>query len=145
MHRGCLAATTCPTAALAALNNCRAYLANPVATYIRPGYQALGLQYDAYVMADFAVGGIANTSGLSANNALLMEIIEERYVTLIGQIEQYNDIRRTKNKLGIHPITGTALPQRCLYPQSEINTNPNTPTSAAAGLFVETTANKTAY
>lgn len=134
-----------PVAALSALNDYRAYLADPAATYIRSGYHSSGLQYDPYLITDFAPGGIANQGALSANEALLVEILEERYITFIGQIEQFNDVRRTKNILGIPPVTGTKLPQRYLYPQSEINTNPNTPKLGGGDLFTETPVNTTPY
>jgi starch-binding outer membrane protein, SusD/RagB family len=133
------------TSALAALNAYRAYLANPATTYIRSGYFPKGIKYDPYVIADFSPGGIANPTTLSQQEALLIEILEERYVTFIGQIEEFNDVRRTKNKLGIPPVTGTKLPQRYLYPQSEINTNPNTPKLASGDLFKETPVNTTPY
>lgn len=70
--------------------------------------------FDQYVAADFA-----------DNNALLKEILVEKYVSLYGQIEAFNDVRRTNNLIGVKPYTGTTLPQRFLYPQSEINTNTN--------------------
>ena len=42
------------------------------------------IQYDAYVSADFASGGMENSDGVSAETALLREIIEERYVSGFG-------------------------------------------------------------
>jgi len=131
--------------ALAALNEYRAYLQNEDETYIKSGYHSLGLKYEPYTAADFAAVGIANTGAATANGALLLEILEERYVTFIGQTEQFNDVRRTKNALGITPTSGTKLPQRLLYPQSEINTNPNTPVLASGDLFAETPVNTTPY
>jgi hypothetical protein len=96
-------------------------------------------------MADFAPGGIANPGSLTAQQALLTEVLEERYITFIGQTEQFNDVRRTKNFLGIPAVTGSKLPQRFLYPQSEINTNPNTPKLSSGDLFIETPVNATPY
>lgn len=131
--------------ALAALNTLRAYL-NTGAT-IGAGYQPDGLMYDSYDLTDFDPGGIVNPtgSGLTPENALLTEILKEKYVTLIGQIEQFNDVRRTKNFLNIPPVRGTSLPQRFLYPQDEINTNPNTPVLTTADLFTPTPVNTTPY
>lgn len=130
--------------ALNALNTFRAYMNN--GGYINTGYRAAGLKYEPYQAIDFLpLVGIANPGGLSQNEALLMEILKERYVTLIGQIEQFNDVRRTKNKLGIPPITGTKIPQRFFYPQSEINTNRNTPKLSSSDLFKETPVNTTPY
>lgn len=131
--------------ALAALNTERAYL--NTGANISTGYIPDGLTYDPYVLTDFDPGGIANPtgSGLSQQDALLTEILKEKYVTLIGQIEQFNDVRRTKNFLNIPPVRGTTLPQRFLYAQDEINTNPNTPVLTTADLFTPTPANSTPY
>lgn len=64
------------------------------------------------------------------NAALLMEILTEKYISTYGQIEVFNDIRRTDNYIGV-PIkagaVGTKIPERLLYPQSELNANPNVP------------------
>ncbi len=70
-------ATPDPLKALAALNTFRAYLADENKTYIKTGYHALGLMYDAYTLLDFAPGGIANRGTLSANQALLLEILQD--------------------------------------------------------------------
>src|SRR5690606_7286955 len=51
------------------------------------------VQYDPYLSGDFANGGMENPDGLSADDALLREILEERYVTFFGQIEGFNDTR----------------------------------------------------
>ena len=132
-----------PVAALDALNRVRAYL-NTGGT-ISSGYLADGYKYLPYLITDFAIGGIQNKGTLSVSQALLNEIIEEKYVSLYGQIEQFNDVRRTKNLLGITPVTGTVLPQRILYPQSELNTNPNTPKLVTGDLFKPLTSNSTPY
>ena len=71
----------------------------------------------------------------------LNEIVEERFVSFIGHFEQFNDIRRTKNSMGLPPNTGTQIPQRMLYPQSEANTNPNTPKQVQSDLFKPTPIN----
>jgi len=98
------------------------YLSNPTLT---------DLQYDAYVSTDFDNGGIENQDGISADNALLREILEERYVTFFGQIEGFNDTRRTLNETAVRvpvdPNTGSVLPQRFIYPQSEIDRNTSVP------------------
>ena len=90
------------------------------------------LNYEAYTAADFASGGIENTDGLSQEDALLREILEERYITFFGLIQPFNDLRRTLNetnvRVPVEPNQGNELPQRFLYPQSEIDRNENTPT-----------------
>ena len=140
-----LAKTNDLPGALNALNTHRAFMAS--GGYINSGYVALGLQYDPYLLTDFAPAGIENSvaSGQTVQQALLKEILEERYVTFVGQIEQFNDVRRTKNALGIPPVIGAKIPQRFPYPQSELNTNPNTPKLASSDLFKETPVNTSAY
>ncbi|MFD2248554.1 SusD/RagB family nutrient-binding outer membrane lipoprotein [Pontibacter ruber] len=98
--------------------------------------------YQMFTLEDFAIGGIENNGSLSPEQALLMEIMEERYVTFIGNIEAFNDARRTDNLLGI-PVKGTAnkLPERFLYPQNEVNSNPNTP-NPLPDLYEPTALNK---
>jgi len=109
--------------ALAALNKHRAALTQ----------QFPKGKYDPYTLLDILGGA----------SGLLTEILTEKYVTLIGQIEAFNDARRTKNAIGI-PVKGSTaktLPQRFLYPQSEINTNPNVP-NPLPGLYDPTPANR---
>lgn len=147
-------ATQDPINALSALNSVRGYFnagggsttsGSTVSTSTY--YTSFGKVYLPYLIADFLPGGIKNalTSGQTQNQALLKEILTERYVTFIGQIEQFNDVRRTKNYLGIPAVKGTKLPQRFLYAQSEINTNPNTPAVSSTDLFKETPVNTTPY
>lgn len=116
--------------------NSGGYLVNP-----SPG----SLLYAPFVAADFDNLGIENPDGLTPNNALLREIMEERYVALFGQIELFNDVRRTQNetliRVPVQPNTGSALPQRFLYAQDEINTNINTP-NPIPNLFDPTSVNQ---
>lgn len=96
------------------------------------------LTYDAFVEADFQNGGIENANNISQNDALLREILEERYITLFGQPEVFNDTRRTQGdgnaRVRVQPNVGDELPQRFLYPQSELQRNENAP-DPAPGLF----------
>jgi hypothetical protein len=112
------------------------YMTNPVMANIK---------YDPYVAADFDNLGIENPSGISSANALLREILEERYITLFGQIEVFNDTRRTQNesivRVPIVPNTGSSLPQRFLIGDSEIDTNNNTP-NPIPGFFEPTQVNQ---
>lgn len=93
---------------------------------------AADIEYLDYETADFEAGGMENPDGLSADDALLREILEERYVTFFGQIEAFNDTRRTENeqmvRVPITPNVGDQLPQRFLYPTTEIDRNNNVPT-----------------
>lgn len=101
--------------------------------------------YEPFEQADFASGGIENPDNLSADDALLREILEERYVTFFGQIEGFNDLRRTSNESAIAvpvpPNTGSQLPQRFLYPQTEIDRNDNVP-NPIPGFFEPTPVNQ---
>ncbi len=113
---------------LSHLNNFRAFMAT--GGYLT-NVNVSDILYDAYNTADFASGGIENLDGISADNALLREILQERYITLFGQIESFNDTRRTESesivRVPIVPNNGNLLPQRFIYPQSEIDRNSNIP------------------
>jgi hypothetical protein len=100
-----------------------------------------GGTYDAYLLTDFAPAGIANAGGLSTGEALLAEIVEEKYVSLVGQVEVFNDMRRLDNPLGLTPTNGSRFPQRFLYPTDEVNSNENVP-SPLPGLFDATPVNQ---
>ena len=63
---------------------------------------------------------------------LAFEIMEEKYITLIGELTSYHDLRRSGNLIGVpNKTTGstaaTGYPQRFLYPQDEVDTNENVP------------------
>lgn len=124
------------------LNDYRSYLA--AGGYLTNAAPA-DVQYDPYDAADFANGGLENPDGISADNALLREILEERYVTLFGQIEGFNDTRRTADaatvRVPVVPNTGSTLPQRFLYPTTEIDRNPNVP-KPVPGFFDPTAVNQ---
>jgi len=98
-----------------------------------------GGKYDAYDATDFGVGGMAAVAGKTAAESLRYNIVEEKYCTLVGQHEVFNDIKRTKNELGLVPVTGSQLPARFLVPVVEQNSNSNAP--APVGLFVPTPVN----
>ncbi|GAB4040303.1 SusD/RagB family nutrient-binding outer membrane lipoprotein [Spirosoma jeollabukense] len=115
--------------ALGHLNTYRAWLntgGNINATYLTAG----AYKYDPYVAADFAAGGIENADGITADNALLREILQERYVSFYGQHIGWDDERRTRAEpygIKLTPNNGTQLPWRFIYPQNELNSNPNAP------------------
>lgn len=111
-----------------------------VVIYNKPvnlSYLKMGYKYDDYIEADFKPGGLANSagSGRDEQSGLLYEIIAEKYIIMLSQYEVYNDVRRLAKatpvvQLGIQPVVPTptgGLPQRFIYPQTEINTNPNVP------------------
>lgn len=121
--------------AIEALNARRAALNAQFGTATNP------TPYLPLTLVDFAVAALENPNSASVNDALINEILEERYVTFTGNIEAFNDIRRTDNLLMI-PSKGTSgkIPERFLYPQSEINANPNVP-SPLPGLYDPTSVN----
>jgi starch-binding outer membrane protein, SusD/RagB family len=97
-------------------------------------------KYEAYTKSDFEAGGIANISGKSALESILYEIVEEKYCSLVGQIEVFNDTRRTDNLLGIKPNKGSQLPERLLIPQVELDANNKVP-NPLPSLFLPTAVN----
>jgi starch-binding outer membrane protein, SusD/RagB family len=131
-------ASVSTTAALTALNDVRNY-------YVTSSLYDTASKYDALVVADFNTGGLYNPGTLAPAAAMLKEILTEKYLNMVGTIEQFNDVRRTKNLVGIIPRAGTKLPQRYLYPQAEINSNPNTPAQGTSDLYTETTIWNSAY
>ncbi len=129
------------------LNKLRAYL-NVRNNPFTPLAVADTIKYDAYVDADFMAGGMENRTNLTQDKALLREIIEERYVSLYGQILPFNDFRRlAKSDSDVRPpipfnsTTATKYPERLIYAQTEINTNPNVP-KPLPDLFQVTEVNK---
>lgn len=117
------------TVALEHLNRYRAFL--NTGGYISPTYLTAGnFKYEPYVAADFAAGGIENRDNITADNALLREILQERYVSFYGQHLGWNDERRTRSEafgIKLTPNNGTQLPWRFIYSQNELNSNPNSP------------------
>lgn len=135
--------------ALATLNTLRAfYNTGNQYTGSSAGYASMGHTYAPYLAADFAAGGLMNSGSLSANAALLHEILLEKYVSEIGQIEAWTDMRRTNNLLNLPlaPTSPTAFPERLLYPQIEVNTNAaNIPVLSGNPLFDAVASFSTAY
>lgn len=117
--------------ALVALNTVRVALS---AGYINgKTISATGRKYDAYTLDDFGPTGLANPTKLATlQTALLYEIISQRFILFLMQYEAFNDYRRLAKavpvvQLPIPLYTGSQRPQRFIYPQVEINTNPNVP------------------
>lgn len=110
-------------------------------TYLSEEFTSL---YAPYVDEDFMSGGMANTAGFTTDEALLHEILLERYVTFFGQKQGFSDIRRTRNeRFGVQPPpnAGASLPERFIYSQSEINSNTSAP-NPVPGIFEVTPVNR---
>lgn len=77
----------------------------------------------------------------STGDALIGEILEEKYISLFGSAQVFHDMRRTNNLLGITVKVNTTpiAPQRFLYPQIELNSNKNFP--GVVSLFIKTPVN----
>ena len=104
------------------------------------------IQYDAYVSADFASGGMENSDGVSAETALLREIIEERYVSGFGTYMPFNDHRRLRGDSETELIVpfplnpgGSAHVERIPYAQDELTSNSNM--TEDPGLYAKTKVN----
>lgn len=131
---------------LTRLNSFRAYM--NAGGYIGVTYLTAGsYKYDPYLATDFAAGGIENpaATAITPDRALLREIMEERYLTFIGQIEGYNDLRRVFKepdvKVPVPPNAGTQFPQRFLYPQTEVELNKSAP-NPIPSLYTPTPVNQ---
>jgi len=138
-----LARTTGFAAGLAKLNVYRAYLntgGDLDATYKTGTFK---YKYEPYTADDFASGGILNKTGLTADQALLKEILMERYITFNGQIIGFNDLRRTRSEtvgVKLTPSAGATLPERMIYSEAEVNSNTSAP-NPVPGVFVKTAVN----
>lgn len=131
--------------ALDALNAWRTVLSEGYR--ISTAWQEEGLMYEPYDLTDFAPGGMENPDNLATNDALYREIIEEKYISLIGTLEVFNDMRRAGmgafaseqnwQMIGVTPNSGSTIPQRFLYAQTELNANTSAP-SSPPGLFDKT-------
>jgi starch-binding outer membrane protein, SusD/RagB family len=117
--------------ALTALNKVRTALATG---YLNgKTFSATNRKYEAYVIGDFGSSGLANPTNLATpQGAILYEIVSQRYMILLMQYEAFNDYRRLASALPVVqlpiPLTvGARKTQRFIYPQQEINANPNVP------------------
>lgn len=88
---------------------------------IRASFEHLGVEsaFNDYVQQNLVDPG--------AGNITLDHILTQKFLGLYSLSEVYNDIRRT-NLPYIQPTTGTTIPLRLPYPETEIANNPNVPT-----------------
>ena len=110
-------------------------------------FSATGRLYESYVASDFSPTGLANPKNFPTSQiALIYEIISQRYIVFLMQYEAFNDYRRLSKALPIVELpiplsVGNQKPERLIYPETEINTNPNTP-KPAPNQFTKTTVFK---
>ena len=72
--------------------------------------------------------------GVGADNLTLENIITQKYIALYTDPEVFSDWRRT-NFPTLPPNTGTQIPRRLPYAQTEINSNSNTPSPSDITIF----------
>ena len=141
------ARTTGFSSGLSHLNDYRAWLTSGGrlnATF----NDSASILYEAYVDADFASGGMENPDGLSAETALLREIIQERYVSGFGTYMPFNDHRRLRGDgetdlIPPFPLNTTAATdhvERIPYAQDELSSNSTMDDDP--GLYAKTEVNQ---
>ncbi|WP_203293762.1 SusD/RagB family nutrient-binding outer membrane lipoprotein [Luteirhabdus pelagi] len=85
--------------------------------------------------------GASFPNSTASGNTLLRHILEEKYITLFPSAQTAHDLARTDNLLGVPLKQGSQLPQRFLYPQAELDANPNAP-QPVPSLFTPTPINQ---
>ena len=129
------------------LNDYRAWLASGGrlnATF----HDSASILYEAYDAADFESGGMENSDGVSAETALLREIIEERYVSGFGTYMPFNDHRRLRGDgetalippFPLNTSAATEHVERIPYAQDELTSNSTMDDDP--GLYAETEVNQ---
>ena len=133
-------------AGLSHLNDVRAWLNS--GGHLNSSFSGLAYTYEPFVPADFDSGGIENPDGISADNAFLREVMEERYVSGFGMHMPYNDARRLRKSDSAIAVPYTMVdadntrkPERMPYAQNELNSNSNAP-AEDPGIFVKTPVNQ---
>ena len=129
------------------LNTYRQWLAG--GGKLNANFIGLAFDYQDYVTADFQAGGMENLDAITQNDALLREIIEERYVSGFGQYTPFDDARRLRgageSALGVpfpfNTGAATAHPERMPYAETELFANGNAP-AEDPGIFVRTPVNQ---
>ena len=116
---------------------------------LNDNYSGLAFNYAPFEAADFNSGGVENLSGaLSANDAFLREVMEERYVSGFGMHMPYNDARRLRKADAAIAVPyfmvgadNTRKPERMPYAQNELLSNENAP-AEDPGIFTKTAVNQ---
>ncbi len=83
-------------------------------------------EYDVYVAQ--------SNVGVGAANLTLEDVMTQKYIALNTDPEVFADWRRT-NLPALTPVTGTQIPRRLPYAQTEQFSNSNTPDAASVSIF----------
>lgn len=133
-------------AGLSHLNDVRAWLNS--GGNLNENFTGLAFNYAAFDAADFAPGGIENPDNISADNAFLREVMEERYVSGFGMHMPYNDARRLRKSDSAIAVPyvmvgadNTRKPERMPYARNELISNENAP-AEDPGIFQKTPVNQ---
>jgi len=86
----------------------------------------VGDQYDAYVNQ--------SSVGVGAANLTLEDVMTQKYLALYTEPEVFSDWRRT-GLPALTPVTGSEIPRRLPYAQTEIFSNENTPAPGSVTIF----------
>jgi len=87
--------------------------------------EAIKSSLDEALVGDGYDDYIAQSSvGMGEDNLTLEAVITQKWIALYTSPEVFNDWRRTDFP-ALSPITGTEIPRRLPYPQSEIDSNPD--------------------
>ena len=86
----------------------------------------VGEQYDTYIGQ--------NSVGTGAGNLTMNDIMTQKYLALYTDPEVFSDWRRT-NLPALTPVTGSEIPRRLPYAQTEIFSNENTPSPTNVTIF----------
>lgn len=128
------------------LNEFRAWLNS--GGRLNESFSGMPFNYAAYEAADFAAGGMENVDGITADRALLREIIEERYVSGFGQFMPFDDARRLRKgdsdiavPFPLNVASASQHPERMPYSDDELNSNSNAPADDP-GIFTKTAVNQ---
>ena len=134
------------TAGLPHLNEVRNWLNS--GGNLNPSFIGKAFKYTPFEVSDFNDGGIENPDNISADDAFLREVIEERYVSGFGMHMPYNDARRLRKSDNVIAVPyfmvdadNTRKPERMPYAQNELNSNSNAP-DEDPGIFTKTSVNQ---
>ncbi|HLF62794.1 MAG TPA: SusD/RagB family nutrient-binding outer membrane lipoprotein [Saprospiraceae bacterium] len=90
---------------------------------------------EALVADEYAAYVAQSSVGVGEGNLTLENVITQKYLALYTSPEVFNDWRRT-NIPALTPVTGTEIPRRLPYAQTELFSNPdNVPSPADVNIF----------